>query len=206
MVVTAYYFPADLPPNRSETRGNLIIKVRDEESEVKMVFILEAAQGLETNIKQFVEKAMNKRNENTGKRNVKAFSLMIMLSAVMMGCNEGYIGPDGAPLLYYLPPENLLEIVQNPDPNIRLIDVRPTSAYVQWHIPTAENYPSGDIAGRLDELPKEECYIVMCETGPRAQAVIVNVLEPNGYRCFMNYGASIRWPYDFATGADPGTL
>ncbi len=70
---------------------------------------------------------MNTRNENTRKRNLKALSLMIMLSAVMMGCNEGYIGPDGAPLLYYLPPENLLEIVENPDPNIRLIDVRPAA-------------------------------------------------------------------------------
>ena len=148
---------------------------------------------------------MNTRNENTRKRNLKALALMIILSAVMMGCNEGYVGPDGAPLLYYLPPANLLEIVENPDPNIRLIDVRPAAAYEQWHIPTAENYPSGEIAGRLDELPLDECYIVMCETGPRAQAVIVNVLEPNGYRCFMNYGASIRWPYGFVSGPDPGT-
>jgi rhodanese-related sulfurtransferase len=132
--------------------------------------------------------------------------LGVMMSVAIVGCGQGYIGPDGEPLLYYLPPENLLEIVENPDPNIRLIDVRPAAAYEQWHIPTAENYPSGEIAGRLDELPLEQCYIVMCETGPRAQAVIVNVLEPNGYRCFMNYGASIRWPYGFVSGPDPGTL
>ncbi len=146
-----------------------------------------------------------------GKHRHRSLALLIMLSAVMIGCNEGYIGPDGAPLLYYLPPENLLEIVENPpgyidDSLIRLIDVRPAAAYQQWHIPTAENYPSGSIAGMLDELPLEDCYIVMCETGPRAQAVIENVLEPNGYTCFMNYGASIRWPYGFVSGPDPGTL
>jgi rhodanese-related sulfurtransferase len=162
-------------------------------------------------MKRLKERAMNTknasaRNENSRRRNLMALVLMIMLSGVMMGCNEGYIGPDGAPLLYYLPPENLLEIVENPDPNIRLIDVRPAAAYEQWHIPTAENFPSAEIAGRLDELPLDECYIVMCETGPRAQAVIVDVLEPNGYRCFMNYGASIRWPYGFVSGPDPGTL
>lgn len=152
------------------------------------------------------EKAMNTENERSRRSRYLGLALVVMMSAAMLGCNEGYIGPDGAPLLYYLPPENLKDIVETPDPNIRLIDVRPFERYVEWHIPTAENFPSGDIAGRLDELPLDECYIVMCETGPRAQAVIENVLEPNGYRCFMNYGASIRWPYDFATGAEPGTL
>jgi hypothetical protein len=154
---------------------------------------------------------MNTQKKNSKKRRFLGLALILMLSAVMTGCNEGYIGPDGAPLPYYLPPENLLEIVENPPGDIdgqliRLIDVRPFDAYVQWHIPTAENFPSGEIAGRLNELPLGECYIVMCETGPRAQAVIENVLEPNGYGCFMNYGASIRWPYGFVSGPDPGTL
>jgi len=146
----------------------------------------------------------NKRQSKNSK--FFAFVLVALMSVALMGCNEGYIGPDGAPLLYYLPPENLRDIVENPDPNIRLIDVRPFERYVEWHIPTAESYPSSSIAGRLDELPLDQCYIVMCETGPRAQAVIENVLEPNGYRCFMNYGASIRWPYGFVSGPDPGTL
>jgi rhodanese-related sulfurtransferase len=149
---------------------------------------------------------MKTRKERNKSSKLLGLALVVMLSGALLGCNEGYIGPDGAPLLYYLPPENLLEIVENPDPNIRLIDVRPFDAYVQWHIPTAENYPSSEIAGRLDELPEDQCYIVMCETGPRAQAVIENVLEPNGYRCFMNYGASIRWPYGFVSGPDPGTI
>ena len=149
---------------------------------------------------------MNKKKENNKATKSLGLGIILLLSALTMGCNEGYIGPDGAPLLYYLPPENLRDIVENPDPNIRLIDVRPAAAYEQWHIPTAENFPSSEIAGRLDELPLDQCYIVMCETGPRAQAVIENVLEPNGYRCFMNYGASIRWPYGFVSGPEPGTL
>ena len=130
-------------------------------------------------------------------------ALVMMLSVTMTGCYEGYIGTEGAPLLYYLPPENLQELVLNPDPDIWLIDVRPFDAYVQWHIPTAKSFPSSEVAGRLDELPKDKYLIVMCETGPRAQAVIVNVLEPNGYTRFMNYGASIRYPYGFVSGPDP---
>jgi rhodanese-related sulfurtransferase len=149
---------------------------------------------------------MNARNKESRRGSYIGLGLIMLFSSLMLGCSQGYVGPDGEPLLYYLPPENLREIVLNPDPNIRLIDVRPAAAYEQWHIPTAENFPSGEIAERLDELPRDQCYIVMCETGPRAQAVILNVLEPNGYRCFMNYGASIRWPYGFVSGPDPGTL
>jgi rhodanese-related sulfurtransferase len=152
------------------------------------------------------EKKMKALTRSKKMTRIFGVAVMGMLSVGMMGCSEGYIGPDGAPLLYYLPPENLREIVENPDPNIRLIDVRPAVGYQLAHIPTSENFPSGEIAGRLDELPPEDCYIVMCETGPRAQAVIENVLEPNGYRCFMNYGASIRWPYGFVSGPNPGTL
>jgi rhodanese-related sulfurtransferase len=149
---------------------------------------------------------MKTANNKSERGKILGIALLAMLAVGMMGCNEGYIGPDGAFLLQYLPPANLLEIVENPDPNIRLIDVRPALAYQGAHIPTAENFPSNQIAGRLDELPLDQCYIVMCETGPRAQAVIENVLEPNGYTCFMNYGASIRWPYGFVSGPDPGTL
>jgi rhodanese-related sulfurtransferase len=149
---------------------------------------------------------MNKRKENKRAAKSLGLGIILLLSALTMGCNEGYItGPEAAFLRYYLPPANLLEIVENPDPEIRLIDVRPALAYQAAHIPTSENFPSGEIAGRLDELPKDLCYIVMCETGPRAQAVIENVLEPEGY-CAMNYGASIRWPYGFVSGPEPGTL
>jgi rhodanese-related sulfurtransferase len=156
-----------------------------------------------------------KTERRSNKKSILVAAAMIVVGGAMMGCNEGYVhdqnNPEALALRYYLPPENLLEIVETPDPGIRLIDVRPSNAYFQWHIPTSENYPSSQIADIIDanpnELPVDLCYIVMCETGPRAQAVIENVLEPRGYDCLMNYGASIRWPYGFVTNTDqPGTL
>jgi len=148
---------------------------------------------------------METRESESRKGKYFVLALVMLTSVSTMACNEGYIGPDGAPLLYYLPPENLRELVENPDPDIWLIDVRPFARYVEWHIPTSLSFPSSEIAERLDELPLDKCYIVMCETGPRAQLVIENVLEPNGYRCFMNYGATIRYPYGFVSGPDPGS-
>ena len=129
--------------------------------------------------------------------------LALSLSTAIMGCGEGYVGSEGAVLLPYLNPANLYELTQNPDPDIWIIDVRPYPAYLLGHIPTAKSFPSSEIASRLDELPKDKYLILECETGARAQAVIENVLEPNGYTRFMNWGGFYRWPYGFNTGPNP---
>jgi rhodanese-related sulfurtransferase len=103
-------------------------------------------------------------------------------------------------LLPYLDPAALQVLTQTPDPNIWLIDVRPNSSYTGGHIPTALSFPSTEIAGRLGELPLTQYLIVHCETGIRAQGVITDVLEPNGYTRFMNWGGITRWPYALETG------
>ena len=127
-------------------------------------------------------------------------SAVLLLSTGLAGCFEGYTGADGDSLLAYLAPADLQVLTQNPDPEIWLIDVRPTSSYVGGHIPTARSYPSTEIASRLGELPLTKYLIVHCETGIRAQGVITDVLEPNGYTRFMNWGGVTRWPYALETG------
>ncbi len=125
---------------------------------------------------------------------------ILFLSIGLMGCLEGYIGPDGGILLAYLDPADLQALTQNPDPNIWLIDVRSNSSYQAGHIPTARSYPSTEIAARLGELPLTLYLIVHCQTGIQAQGVITNVLEPNGYTRFMNWGGITRWPYALEVG------
>jgi rhodanese-related sulfurtransferase len=127
-------------------------------------------------------------------------SAIVLLSTGLMGCFEGYTGADGDVLLAYLAPSDLRVLTENPDPDIWLIDVRPNAAYQAGHIPTALSYPSTEIASRLGELPLTQYLIVHCETGIRAQGVITDVLEPNGYTRFMNWGGVTRWPYALETG------
>jgi len=93
----------------------------------------------------------------------------------------------------YYPPQALKALTENPVPEISLIDVRPALAYEGGHIPTALNFPSSEIASRLDELSLDQYLIVHCETGGRAQLIIDNFLEPNGYTRFMNWGGIYRW-------------
>ena len=114
----------------------------------------------------------------------------------------GYAGPDGEALRYYLPPERLLELTENPNPDIWIVDVRTSSEYTAGHIATALSFPSTEIAFRLDELPLSVNLILYCETGGRVQNVIENVLEPNGYTRFMNWGGVVSWPYALVAGSD----
>jgi rhodanese-related sulfurtransferase len=125
---------------------------------------------------------------------------ILLLSTGLMGCFEGYTGPDGGPLLDYLDPAALKTLTENPDPDIWIIDVRSTVEFQAGHIPTALSFPSTEIASRLGELPLTQNLIINCQTGGLAQAVIWGTLEPNGYTRFMNWGGISRWPYALETG------
>jgi rhodanese-related sulfurtransferase len=118
----------------------------------------------------------------------------------LTGFYEGSVGPDGAMLKQYLPPEKLKALVDKPDSSIWIIDVRPASAYQKGHIPTAKSFPSSAILSRLGELPKDKYLILYCETGGRAHSVMKK-LEKQGYTRLMVWGGVSRWPYELAKGA-----
>lgn len=119
--------------------------------------------------------------------------ITLLVTAVMLsGCYEGYTGAEGAVLKQYLEPAKLKELVDSPRPDIWIIDVRPAGAFRKAHIPTAKNFPSGEIMDRLGELPKSQYLILTCETGGRAQMVI-RKLEKAGYTRLMNWGANSRY-------------
>jgi phage shock protein E len=130
---------------------------------------------------------------------------LIILAAlavlVFTGCFEGYVGSEGEVLEQYLPPEQLKELVKNPDDSIWIMDVRPSSAYHKGHIPIAKSFPSSEIISRLDEIPQDQYLIIYCETGGRAQGVIKK-LEKKGYTRLMNWGGISRWPYDRVEDAE----
>lgn len=113
---------------------------------------------------------------------------------MLCSCVTGYLSSDAGDLDRFLTPEALKELVDNPDPNIWIIDVRPETAYRAGHIPTARSYPSSQIMDRLEEIPEETYLILYCETGGRAQAVIEQ-LESAGFNRNLNWGGYSRWPY-----------
>jgi len=131
----------------------------------------------------------------------KNFKIVLLFTLILFfGClpdYRGYYGDEGEMLLEYLIPTQLLDLTENPDTQIRIIDVRSLSEYQAGHIPTAESFPSSEIESRLNELSTDDYLILHCHTGIRAQGVIIGILEPNSYTRFMNWGGTIHWPYDF---------
>jgi rhodanese-related sulfurtransferase len=118
-----------------------------------------------------------------------------LCACLSAGC-EGYTGPGWDLGTDLLDPINLYALTQAPDPNIFIIDVRPSVAYNAGHIPTAYSFPSSELASRLGEFPLDDLnryFIVYCETGGRAQLAITNDLIPNGRDKVMNWGGVTRW-------------
>lgn len=126
------------------------------------------------------------------------YLVLIILSFMMFGCYEGYIGKEGETLPQYLEPEALKALTENPDDNIWIIDVRPASAYKRGHIPGAKSFPSSTIMEQLNMLPKDIYMIFYCETGGRAQKVIKQ-LEEVGYTRVMNWGGYTKWKWELVS-------
>jgi rhodanese-related sulfurtransferase len=49
-----------------------------------------------------------------------------------------------------------------------ILDVREPDEYAQFHIPGATLIPLGELANRVDEVPKDRNVIVVCRTGVRS--------------------------------------
>jgi rhodanese-related sulfurtransferase len=125
-------------------------------------------------------------------KKISVFAIVAIIAVFTACCFEGYTAPDGAVLKHYLEPARLKELVDKPKKDIWIVDVRPAEAFRKAHIPTAKNFPSGEIMGRLKEIPKTQYLILVCETGGRAQAVI-RKLEGAGYTRMMNWGGASRF-------------
>jgi rhodanese-related sulfurtransferase len=125
-------------------------------------------------------------------KKITTYVLFVITAMLLAGCYEGYTGTDGVMLKQYLEPAKLKELVDRPRKDIWIVDVRPADAFRKAHIPTAKNFPSGEIMDRLKEISKTQYLIVTCETGGRAQMVIKR-LEKAGYTRFMNWGGNLRY-------------
>lgn len=84
-----------------------------------------------------------------------------------------------------------------------LIDVREPAEYAEAHVPGARLIPMGQLASRLDEVPRERTVYVICRTGNRS-GQMGPLLDAHGYDSVNVVGGTKAWveaghPYD--TGA-----
>ena len=71
------------------------------------------------------------------------------------------------------------ELVERMRAGAVVVDVRGRAEWEAGHIPGAPNIPAGEIADRLDELPKERPLVVHCAGGTRS-AIAAGLLDASG--------------------------
>ena len=125
-------------------------------------------------------------------------ALAVLCGAALAACGGGdeTAGPaieeiDLATLGDDVDVETVAAIRQNPA--VFLLDVREPDEYAAGHIPSITLIPSGEVADRLAELPRDKEIIVTCRTGNRS-AQVASMLRDQGFTNVHNMtGGIVAW-------------
>lgn len=80
----------------------------------------------------------------------------------------------------------------NEGEQVNLIDVREADEVAEGMIPSAQHIPLGEIPTRIDELNKEQAYIIICRSGGRSGNACL-FLEEQGYDVTNMVGGMLDW-------------
>ena len=78
------------------------------------------------------------------------------------------------------------------NPDVVLIDVRENDEYAAGHIPEATLIPLGQLASRLNEIPKDKTVVAVCRSGNRSGQA-TELLRQAGYDAHNMQGGMISW-------------
>jgi rhodanese-related sulfurtransferase len=74
-----------------------------------------------------------------------------------------------------------------------LLDVREQAEWDEYQIPGATLIPLGELAERVDELPKDEEIVVVCRSGNRSQEGRDILLQAGFSKVSSMAGGMIEW-------------
>ncbi|MGF2615946.1 rhodanese-like domain-containing protein [Rossellomorea vietnamensis] len=78
---------------------------------------------------------------------------------------------------------------------VEVIDVRSEEEYSQGHLQHSLLIPLDDLQNRLDELDKNQPYLVVCRTGNRSSQA-AEILKSNGFTSVYNLKSGLSaWSY-----------
>ncbi len=73
-----------------------------------------------------------------------------------------------------------------------VIDVRTIGEFRSGHIQGARLIPLGELAQRLNEIPKDQPVVTVCRSGSRSQ-MAAKQLKKEGYDVYNMTGGMMRW-------------
>lgn len=91
---------------------------------------------------------------------------------------------DATGIIWQIAPQQAHEV------GMKILDVRGVEEYKARHIPDVLHIHMGSVLHHLDELPREETFIVQCGGGTRSQ-VVVSLLQKAGFSNVANLAGGI---------------
>ncbi len=86
-------------------------------------------------------------------------------------------------------PEELAARVAGPQPPV-VLDVRNASEYAGEHIPGSLHIPYGDLAARIDEVPRDRPLATICRGGKRS-GLAASILQREGFAEVVHVGQGV---------------
>ncbi len=86
-------------------------------------------------------------------------------------------------------PEELAKRVEGPEPPL-VLDVRNDSEYAGEHIPGSLHIPYGEIAARVDEIPRDRPLATICRGGKRS-GLAASILQREGFAEVVHVGKGV---------------
>jgi hydroxyacylglutathione hydrolase len=100
---------------------------------------------------------------------------------------------DGRPIerIELIDPEELARRVDDGGPDAPIVlDVRNGSEYAAEHIPDSLHIPYGDIAARVEELPRDRQIAAICRGGKRS-GLAASILQREGFADVIHVGKGV---------------
>jgi hydroxyacylglutathione hydrolase len=86
-------------------------------------------------------------------------------------------------------PDELAVRMEGSEPPL-VLDVRNTSEYAGEHIPDSRHIPYGDLAERIDELPRDRPIATICRGGKRS-GLAASILRREGFAEVLHVGQGV---------------
>ncbi len=114
---------------------------------------------------------MTKQQRRKARQRKKNNSLWLwgIVAALVLGLSTVWLISQRTAEISSLPAEiSVTDTVAKKDSGAFILDVREPDEWNQFHIPGSTLIPLGELASRLDELPKDQEIVVVCRTGHRS--------------------------------------
>ncbi|RWZ54842.1 rhodanese-like domain-containing protein [Halobacillus fulvus] len=89
-------------------------------------------------------------------------------------------------------PQQVEEMIEE-NKDVTLIDVREDEEVAQGMIPTAKHIPLGNVPENVDQLPKDQEYVMICRSGRRSMKA-AEYMKDQGFSKVKNMeGGMLEW-------------